>query len=133
VASFTGIARAEHGQTTTLELEAYPGFTEAAIGQIAEEAKARFGLHDFEILHRIGRDRAGRADRLRGHGGRPPPRRLRGLRLPDGLPEEPRALLEEGARPGRRPLGRADGRIGPTPMSSTLGRAPGQGELSRTP
>jgi len=34
VATFTGIARAEEGSTTTLELEAYPGFTEAEIGKI---------------------------------------------------------------------------------------------------
>lgn len=55
VASFTGIARAERGATTTLELEAYPGFTEAAIGRIVDEACDRFGLHDATVLHRIGR------------------------------------------------------------------------------
>jgi len=55
VATFTGIARAEAGQTTALELEAYPGFTEAEIGKTAERAKARFGLDDFAILHRVGR------------------------------------------------------------------------------
>ena len=32
VATFTGIARAEAGATTALELEAYPGFTEREIG-----------------------------------------------------------------------------------------------------
>ena len=55
VASFTGIARAEAGATAVLELEAYPGFTEAAIDKIALAAKARFGLDDFAILHRVGR------------------------------------------------------------------------------
>ena len=55
VATFTGIARAEAGATTALELEAYPGFTEAEIGKIALGAKARFGLDDFQIVHRIGR------------------------------------------------------------------------------
>ena len=35
IATFTGLARAEQGQTHVLELEAYPGFTEAAIGKIA--------------------------------------------------------------------------------------------------
>jgi molybdopterin synthase catalytic subunit len=54
VASFTGLARAEAGATTTLELEAYPGFTESEIGKIAETARARFGLADFLILHRVG-------------------------------------------------------------------------------
>lgn len=55
VATFTGIARAEAGSTTILELEAYPGFTEAEIGRIAEEARRRWGLHDLAILHRVGR------------------------------------------------------------------------------
>jgi molybdopterin synthase catalytic subunit len=55
VASFTGIARAEAGATTVLELEAYPGFTEAAIGKIAEQARARFGLADLLIQHRVGK------------------------------------------------------------------------------
>jgi len=55
VASFTGIARAEAGATTVLELEAYPGFTEAEIGRIAEQARTRFGLMDLLILHRVGR------------------------------------------------------------------------------
>ena len=54
VASFTGIARAEAGATTILELEAYPGFTETEIGKIAEQARARFSLADLLILHRIG-------------------------------------------------------------------------------
>ena len=55
VASFTGLARAEAGATTILELEAYPGFTEAAIGKIAEQARERFGLADLLILHRVGK------------------------------------------------------------------------------
>ena len=55
VATFTGIARAEAGSTAILELEAYPGFTEAEIGRIADQARERFGLHDLSILHRIGR------------------------------------------------------------------------------
>ena len=55
VASFTGIARAEGGGAAILELEAYPGFTEAQIGKIASQARARFGLDDYVILHRIGK------------------------------------------------------------------------------
>ena len=55
VATFTGLARAEQGATTVLELEAYPGFTEAAIGKIADEARARWALHDVAILHRVGK------------------------------------------------------------------------------
>jgi molybdopterin synthase catalytic subunit len=55
VATFTGLARAEAGATTALELEAYPGFTEAQIGKVADRARARFGLLDLTILHRVGR------------------------------------------------------------------------------
>ncbi len=55
VATFTGLARAEEGQTTTLELEAYPGFTEREIEKIALQARARFGLIDLQVLHRIGK------------------------------------------------------------------------------
>ncbi len=54
VASFTGLARAEGGETRILELEAYPGFTEAQIGAIAETARTRFDLQDLMIVHRIG-------------------------------------------------------------------------------
>ncbi|WP_397419862.1 molybdenum cofactor biosynthesis protein MoaE [Phenylobacterium sp.] len=55
VATFTGLARAEAGKTDVLELEAYPGFTESEIGKIAEQARARWPLHDIEIRHRVGR------------------------------------------------------------------------------
>ncbi|WP_374573923.1 molybdenum cofactor biosynthesis protein MoaE [Phenylobacterium sp.] len=54
IATFTGLARAEAGSTTILELEAYPGFTEARIAEIAEIARARFELDDLMILHRVG-------------------------------------------------------------------------------
>ena len=54
VATFTGIARAEKGATAILELEAYPGFTEAEIGKIAAQARSRWDLHDLLILHRVG-------------------------------------------------------------------------------
>jgi molybdopterin synthase catalytic subunit len=55
VATFTGIARAEEGQTTILELEAYPGFTEREIEKIAMQARSRFGLIELQVLHRIGK------------------------------------------------------------------------------
>ena len=55
IATFTGLARAEAGRTQVLELEAYPGFTEARITEIADQAQARFGLADLMILHRVGK------------------------------------------------------------------------------
>jgi len=61
VATFTGIARAEAGGTTVLELEAYPGFTEAEIGKIADQQHPGPGLDDLTILHRIGRNAPGEA------------------------------------------------------------------------
>ncbi|MDO9246371.1 MAG: molybdenum cofactor biosynthesis protein MoaE, partial [Phenylobacterium sp.] len=54
VATFTGLARAEQGATTTLELEAYPGFTQAEIGRIADGARDRFTPDDFSNVHRVG-------------------------------------------------------------------------------
>ena len=54
VVSFTGLARGEAGVVIALELEAYPGFTDAEIGRIAEAARERFSLHDLLIVHRIG-------------------------------------------------------------------------------
>ena len=54
VASFVGIARGDAGQTTALELEAYPGFTDLEIGRIADVASVRFSLHDVLIVHRHG-------------------------------------------------------------------------------
>ena len=61
IATFTGIARAEAGSTSILELEAYPGFTEAEISRIATEARARWSLHDLTILHRVGQIAPGEA------------------------------------------------------------------------
>jgi len=54
VASFVGIARGDAGAATALELEAYPGFTEAEIGRMVEAAMARFQLHDALVIHRHG-------------------------------------------------------------------------------
>jgi molybdopterin synthase catalytic subunit len=61
VVSFTGLARAEQGATTELELEAYPGFTERQIARFAEAATARFGLQDLLIVHRTGQIAPGEA------------------------------------------------------------------------
>lgn len=61
VVSFVGIARASGGAVEALELEAYPGFTEAEIGKIAETVRTRFELDDFLIVHRIGRIAPGEA------------------------------------------------------------------------
>lgn len=61
IATFVGLARAERGAAAALELEAYPGFTDAAIGEIAQAAIDRFNLHDVHIVHRTGRIAPGEA------------------------------------------------------------------------
>lgn len=61
VATFVGLARAERGAAAALELEAYPGFTDAAIGEIARAAMERFKLQDVHIVHRTGRVAPGEA------------------------------------------------------------------------
>lgn len=54
VVSFTGLTRAEQGRTTTLELEAYPGFTDGEITRIGEAVAVRWGLQDWLVVHRVG-------------------------------------------------------------------------------
>ncbi|HEY3799201.1 MAG TPA: molybdenum cofactor biosynthesis protein MoaE [Caulobacteraceae bacterium] len=61
VASFVGIARGDGETASALELEAYPGFTEAEIGRFADAATTRFGLHDVLIVHRHGAIATGEA------------------------------------------------------------------------
>ncbi|KEP69004.1 molybdenum cofactor biosynthesis protein MoaE [Thioclava dalianensis] len=55
VVSFTGIVRDDSGQMHALELEHYPGMTEAAITRIAQEAVERWDLADALVIHRHGR------------------------------------------------------------------------------
>ncbi len=61
VASFIGLARGKADGGAALELEAYAGFTEAAITDMAAEATRRFDLQDVRIVHRVGRMAAGEA------------------------------------------------------------------------
>ena len=53
VASFTGIVRGDDG-VNCLELEHYPGMTEAALCELAEQAMARWALLAAVIVHRVG-------------------------------------------------------------------------------
>ena len=61
VASFVGLARAERGSTDLLELEAYPGFTQARIAEHIAAAAERFSLQDVLVVHRVGRIAPGEA------------------------------------------------------------------------
>ncbi|TPG18592.1 molybdenum cofactor biosynthesis protein MoaE [Sphingomonas koreensis] len=53
VATFIGSVRADDG-VTELELEHYPGATEAALRDVADQATARWALVTAEIVHRVG-------------------------------------------------------------------------------
>lgn len=53
VASFTGLVRSDDG-VKTLELEHYPGATEAALRALAQAATVRWALLGVIIIHRIG-------------------------------------------------------------------------------
>lgn len=54
VASFIGIVRGDDG-VEALELEHYPGMTEAALRDIAANAQDRWPLSSLVVIHRIGR------------------------------------------------------------------------------
>jgi molybdopterin synthase catalytic subunit len=58
VATFTGLVRADDG-VETLELEHYPGATEAALTALAHEAAARWSLTGATVVHRVGPMRPG--------------------------------------------------------------------------
>ena len=53
VATFTGLVRSDDG-VDTLELEHYPGATEAALQTVAEGATGRWSLSAATIVHRVG-------------------------------------------------------------------------------
>ncbi len=53
IATFTGIVRADDG-VSVLELEHYPGATEAALEALADQAAERWALRAVTIIHRVG-------------------------------------------------------------------------------
>ncbi|RED17906.1 molybdopterin synthase catalytic subunit MoaE [Pontivivens insulae] len=56
VVTFTGLVRDMGGgqPVSAMELEHYPGMTEAALSQIAAEAEARWPLQALSVIHRYG-------------------------------------------------------------------------------
>lgn len=54
IVSFTGVVRDTEGALNAMEIEHYPGMTEAAIGKILDEAKTRWSLSDALVIHRHG-------------------------------------------------------------------------------
>ncbi len=60
LASFVGLVRDRDGDPlATMELEHYPGMTEAALQKIAERACERWQVLDLAIIHRVGALRPG--------------------------------------------------------------------------
>ena len=58
VATFTGLVRGDGG-VEQLELEHYPGATEAALRALAREAQERWSLLAVNVNHRVGSMRPG--------------------------------------------------------------------------
>ena len=54
VVSFTGLVRDVAGGLRHMEIEHYPGMTERAIGEIVNQARARWDLADVLVIHRYG-------------------------------------------------------------------------------
>lgn len=54
VVTFTGLVRDEGGDLLAMEIEHYPGMTEAAVARFAAEAAARFRLAGCLVIHRHG-------------------------------------------------------------------------------
>lgn len=56
IVTFTGVVRnSDSGNLTAMEIEHYPGMTEAALAQIATRAQERWQLGDVLVIHRHGR------------------------------------------------------------------------------
>ncbi len=55
VVTFTGLVRDNGGTLAAMEIEHYPGMTEAAIAAILAQAVARWTLVDALVIHRYGR------------------------------------------------------------------------------
>ncbi len=54
VVSFTGLVRDVGDGLSAMTLEHYPGMTEAALEDIADQAEARWPLSGVRIVHRVG-------------------------------------------------------------------------------
>ncbi|MEM7074500.1 MAG: molybdenum cofactor biosynthesis protein MoaE [Pseudomonadota bacterium] len=55
IVTFSGIVRDVTGGLETMEIEHYPGMTESALRDAAEQARQRWTLGDVMVLHRYGR------------------------------------------------------------------------------
>lgn len=54
VVQFTGVVRGDENGLTGIELEHYPGMTQAVLEQLALEATQRWSLQAVTLIHRVG-------------------------------------------------------------------------------
>ncbi|MEM1429205.1 MAG: molybdenum cofactor biosynthesis protein MoaE [Pseudomonadota bacterium] len=54
IVSFAGVVRDEGGALSGMVIEHYPGMTERALADIADEAERRWSLTDALVIHRYG-------------------------------------------------------------------------------
>jgi len=60
IVTFTGVVRDLPGTPMqAMEIEHYPGMTEAALAEMAQQASKRFSLGDVLVIHRFGRLKPG--------------------------------------------------------------------------
>ncbi len=122
VVTFTGIVRDDRRAAGDGDRALSRHDREGARADRAERRSSAGRSTDALVIHRHGRLAPGEPIMMVATAAAPPRRRLRRGRVPDGLPEVPRALLEEGAprwpaTPGSRPRT-------PTRPRSTAGIAP---------
>ena len=55
VRDMQALTRKAEDEVQAMELEHYPGMTEASIAQMVEQAHARFDFFDAVVVHRVGR------------------------------------------------------------------------------
>jgi molybdopterin synthase catalytic subunit len=114
VVAFTGYCRDEGGTLAALELEHYPGMAEAEIARIAAEASARWTLLGLTAVHRFGRILPGEPIVLVLAASAHRQAAFEAGLVRDGLPQDPRPILEEGS------------------TAPTVRRAPGSQQRMRT-
>ena len=61
VVSFTGVVRDDTGSLDYMFIEHYPGMTQAALRNFADQATEKFGLEKALVIHRHGRLQPGEA------------------------------------------------------------------------
>ena len=107
VAAFIGTVRDVNADATvtSMTLEHYPGMTEKALAAIVDEAKARWDIADALVIHRVGALKPADQIVLVGGHERASRRGLRRMRVHHRLPQDPRAVLEEGRDAGRARAG----------------------------